>query len=52
MALEYVHAYSMIQQRRRLFAMPAEIPVGPSAGHTADNQPGIDPSQDKSTLIS
>jgi glycosyltransferase involved in cell wall biosynthesis len=52
MALEYVHAYSMIQQRRRLFAMPAEIPVGPSAGHTADNQPGIDPSQDKSTFIS
>jgi len=52
MALEYVHVYSMIQQRRRLFAMPAEIPVGSSADLTVDSKSGLEPSLDKSTLIS
>ena len=35
MALEYVNVYSMIQQRRRLFTLPAGIPKDPSADLTA-----------------
>ena len=35
MALEYVNVYSMIQQRRRLFTLPAGIPADTSADLTA-----------------
>ena len=35
MALEYVNVYSMIQQRRRLFTLPAGAPTGASADLTA-----------------
>lgn len=31
MALEYVNSYAMVQQRRRLFAVPAEIAAGSSS---------------------
>ena len=35
MALEYVNVYSMVQQRRRLFSLPAGMPTDTSADLTA-----------------
>lgn len=51
MALEYVKSYSMVQQRRRLFAAPDEIPAGPPSKLRTDATQGQH-NTDKSSLIS
>ena len=51
MALEYVHAYLMVQQRRRLFAVPDDALKEPRADSTRDVVPKQD-ELDQSSLIS
>jgi glycosyltransferase involved in cell wall biosynthesis len=51
MALEYVNSYSMVQQRQRLFAAPAEIPAG-SSSNLLTNETNGPRKIDESSLIS
>jgi glycosyltransferase involved in cell wall biosynthesis len=51
MALEYVNSYAMVQQRRRLFAVPAEIAAGSSSNLLTGETNGSH-HLDESSLIS
>lgn len=51
MALEYVHTYSIVQRRKRLFTVPAEMNID-SSGRLPSNGTGTEHTLDQSTLIS